>query len=91
MLLGSSPPERPESSSAAGKEVDGYPSSKGLEILHATSLAIIDTLQPTLIDADFENAMKSLTSWIPIKDEQKFLEIVQIEWKKQQSRQKKKV
>jgi hypothetical protein len=90
MLLGSSPPDRPESSSAAGKEADRHPSSKGLEILHATSLAIIDTLQPTLIDADFENAMKSLTSWVPIKDEQRFLEIVQIEWKKHQSRQKKK-
>ncbi|KAI8624053.1 rab-GTPase-TBC domain-containing protein [Xylariaceae sp. FL1651] len=90
MLLGSSPPERPESSSAAGKEVDEYPSSKGLEILHAASLAIIDTLQPTLIDSDFENAMKSLTSWVPIKDEQRFLEIVQVEWKQHQSRQKKK-
>ncbi|KAI0485487.1 rab-GTPase-TBC domain-containing protein [Xylaria cf. heliscus] len=89
MLLGSSPPE-PENSSAAGKEVEGYPSSKGLEILHATSLAIIDTLHATLIDSDFENAMKSLTSWVPIKDEQKFLEIVQIEWKKHQTRQKKK-
>ncbi|KAI1753824.1 rab-GTPase-TBC domain-containing protein [Xylaria castorea] len=90
MLLGSSPPEQPENSSGAGKEVDGYPSSKGLEILHAASLAIIDTLHATLIDSDFENAMKSLTSWVPIKDEQKFLEVVQIEWKKHQTRQKKK-
>ncbi|TGJ87315.1 hypothetical protein E0Z10_g1424 [Xylaria hypoxylon] len=90
MLLGSSPPEQPESSSGAGKDVEGYPSSKGLEILHATSLAIIDTLHATLIDSDFENAMKSLTSWVPIKDEQRFLEVVQIEWKKHQIRQKKK-
>lgn len=90
MLLGTSPPDGPESNAAAGNGVDTHPSSVGLEILHATSLAIIDTLRPTLIDADFENAMKSLTSWIPIKDEQKFLEIVQIEWKKHQSRQQKK-
>lgn len=90
MLLGSSPPEQPESSSAKGKEVDGHPSSRGLEILHATSLAIIDTLHATLIDSDFENAMKSLTSWVPIKDEQRFLEIVHVEWKKHQSKQKKK-
>ncbi|GAW13139.1 hypothetical protein ANO14919_025170 [Xylariales sp. No.14919] len=90
MLLGSSPPELPESGSGTGKDVDGYPSSKGLEILHATSLAIIDTLHATLIDSDFENAMKSLTSWVPIKDEQRFLEVVQVEWKKHQSKQKKK-
>ncbi|KAJ3552216.1 hypothetical protein NPX13_g11168 [Xylaria arbuscula] len=90
MLLGSSPPEQPPSTSGTGKDVDRYPSSKGLEILHATSLAIIDTLHATLIDSDFENAMKSLTSWVPIKDEQRFLEVVQIEWKKHQSKQKKK-
>ncbi|KAI0395958.1 rab-GTPase-TBC domain-containing protein [Xylariaceae sp. FL0594] len=89
MLLGSSPPERLESNTAAGKAGDS-PSSKGLEILHATSLAIIDTLHSTLIDSDFENAMRSLTSWVPIKDEQRFLEVVQIEWKKHQSRHKKK-
>ncbi|KAI0541709.1 rab-GTPase-TBC domain-containing protein [Xylaria digitata] len=90
MLLGSSPPEQPEGSSGTGKEAEGYPSSKGLEILHATSLAIIDTLHATLVGSDFENAMKSLTSWVPIKDEQRFLEVVQIEWKKHQSKQKKK-
>ncbi|KAI1328593.1 rab-GTPase-TBC domain-containing protein [Xylariaceae sp. FL0255] len=89
MLLGSSPPERPEGSSSSTKNRNEPPSSKGLEILHATSLAIIDTLHTTLIDSDFENAMKSLTSWVPIKDEQKFLELVQIEWKKHQSKQKK--
>ncbi|KAI1354206.1 rab-GTPase-TBC domain-containing protein [Xylaria sp. FL0043] len=90
MLLGSSPPEQSEGTSEAGKGVDRFPSSKGLEILHATSLAIIDTLHATLIDSDFENAMKSLTSWVPIKDEQRFLEVVQVEWKKHQSKQKKK-
>ncbi|KAJ8128409.1 hypothetical protein O1611_g5226 [Lasiodiplodia mahajangana] len=90
MLLGSSPPEQPESSLGTGKEVDAQPSSRGLEILHATSLAIIDTLNATLIDSDFENAMKSLTSWVPIKDEQRFLEVVHVEWKKHQNKQKKK-
>ncbi|KAK5631309.1 hypothetical protein RRF57_007023 [Xylaria bambusicola] len=90
MLLGSSPPEQPPATPGTGNEIDKYPTSKGLEILHATSLAIIDTLHATLIDSDFENAMKSLTSWIPIKDEQRFLEVVKIEWKKHQSKQKKK-
>ncbi|KAI1297357.1 rab-GTPase-TBC domain-containing protein [Xylaria venustula] len=90
MLLGSSPPEQPEGTPGAEKDADRNPSSKGLEILHATSLAIIDTLHATLIDSDFENAMKSLTSWVPIKDEQRFLEVVQVEWKKHQTKQKKK-
>ncbi|KAI1269499.1 rab-GTPase-TBC domain-containing protein [Xylariaceae sp. FL1019] len=90
MLLGSSPPEQLESEATDHKSSGDYISSTGLEILHATSLAIIDTLHPALADADFENAMKSLTSWVPIKDEQRFLEVVQIEWKKHQSRQKKK-
>ncbi|KAI1822370.1 rab-GTPase-TBC domain-containing protein [Xylaria intraflava] len=90
MLLGSSPPERQENSPAADKELEGHPSSQGLEVLHATSLAIIDTLHAALIDSDFENAMKSLTSWVPIKDEQRFLEVVQVEWKKHHNRQKKK-
>ncbi|KAI0112146.1 rab-GTPase-TBC domain-containing protein [Nemania sp. FL0031] len=90
MLLGSSPPEQLEGSPGTGKEVDTQPSSKGLEILHATSLAIIDTLHATLIDSDFENAMKSLTSWVPIKDEQRFLEVVHVEWKKHHNKQKKK-
>ncbi|KAI0518181.1 rab-GTPase-TBC domain-containing protein [Xylaria bambusicola] len=90
MLLGSSPPEQPLPTPGTGKETENYPTSKGLEILHATSLAIIDTLHSTLIDSDFENAMKSLTSWVPIKDEQRFLEVVKIEWKKHQSKQKKK-
>ncbi|KAI1817150.1 rab-GTPase-TBC domain-containing protein [Poronia punctata] len=89
MLLGSSPPDRTENGSQTGKDAEN-PSSKGLEILHATSLAIIDTLHATLIDSDFENAMKSLTSWIPIKDEQRFMEVVQIEWKRHQSKQRKK-
>lgn len=84
LLLGSSP----DPSEAAGKAAPEQPSSKGLEILHATSLAIIDTLRPTLLDSDFENAMKSLTSWVPIKDEQGFMNLVQLEYRRHQSKQK---
>ncbi|KAI4870753.1 TBC domain-containing protein [Hypoxylon rubiginosum] len=86
LLLGSSP-DTPVVADAADK-VASEPSSKGLEILHATSLAIIDTLRPSLLDSDFENAMKSLTSWVPIKDEQGFLNLVQLEYKRHQSKQK---
>ncbi|KAI0837369.1 rab-GTPase-TBC domain-containing protein [Hypoxylon sp. FL0890] len=84
LLLGSSP----DSPGVADKAALEHPSSKGLEILHATSLAIIDTLRPSLLDSDFENAMKSLTSWVPIKDEQGFMDLVQLEYRRHQSKQK---
>ncbi|KAI1480390.1 rab-GTPase-TBC domain-containing protein [Daldinia eschscholtzii] len=84
ILLGSSP--KPTDGSISPSKAAPEPSSKGLEILHATSLAIIDTLRPTLLDSDFENAMKSLTSWVPIKDEQGFMDLVQLEYRRHQSR-----
>ncbi|XDG03327.1 hypothetical protein ABKA04_002942 [Annulohypoxylon sp. FPYF3050] len=84
LLLGSSPDVPSAPSKSAAEQL----SSQGLEVLHATSLAIIDTLRPTLLDSDFENAMKSLTSWIPIKDGQGFMELVQLEYKRHQSKQK---
>ncbi|KAI1418187.1 rab-GTPase-TBC domain-containing protein [Hypoxylon sp. FL1857] len=84
LLLGSSP----DPTDVADKTALEHPSSKGLEILHATSLAIIDTLRPSLLDSDFENAMKSLTSWVPIKDEQGFMDLVQLEYRRHQSKQR---
>ncbi|KAI0853674.1 hypothetical protein F5Y00DRAFT_223279 [Daldinia vernicosa] len=86
ILLGSSP--EPTEGSTSPDKVASEPSSKGLEVLHATSLAIIDTLRPTLLDSDFENAMKSLTSWVPIKDEQGFMDLVQLEYRRHESKQK---
>ncbi|KAI2631980.1 rab-GTPase-TBC domain-containing protein [Hypoxylon sp. NC1633] len=87
LLLGSSP-DPPNVAIASDKVPPEQPSSKGLEILHATSLAIIDTLRPSLLDSDFENAMKSLTSWVPIKDEQGFMNLVQLEYRRHQNKQK---
>lgn len=86
ILLGSSP--EPTEGSTSPTNAAPEPSSKGLEILHATSLAIIDTLRPTLLDSDFENAMKALTSWVPIKDEQGFMDLVQLEYRRHESKQK---
>ncbi|KAL7623939.1 hypothetical protein AAE478_005496 [Parahypoxylon ruwenzoriense] len=87
LLFGSSP-DSFDTSSTTSKDAAEYPSSKGLEILHATGLAIIDALRDTLLDSDFENAMKSLTSWVPIKDDQGFMNLVQLEYRRHQSRQK---
>ncbi|RKF80404.1 putative tbc domain-containing protein [Golovinomyces cichoracearum] len=55
--------------------------SGGLSILHATSAALIDATREILLESDFENAMKTLTSWIPIKDDELFMRVVRAEWK----------
>lgn len=56
-----------------------YPAD--LSPLHATSAALIDATREILLDSDFENAMKVLTSWIPIKDENLLMRVVSAEWK----------
>ena len=52
-----------------------------LDILHATSAALIDGMRDILLESDFENAMKTLTSWIPIKDEDLFMRVTKAEYK----------
>ncbi|KAK2607459.1 hypothetical protein N8I77_006128 [Diaporthe amygdali] len=77
MLLGGSSPS-PDPSSAKEKEAEA--TFNGLEILHATSAALIDGQKELIIDADFENVMKALTSAQPVKDEDKFMNVVRAEW-----------
>lgn len=55
--------------------------NSGLEVLHATSAALIDGTRDILLDSDFENAMKVLTSWIPIRDEELLMRVAKAEWK----------
>ena len=52
-----------------------------LDVLHAASAALIDGMRDILLDSDFENAMKVLTSWIPIQDEDLLMRIARAEWK----------
>ena len=52
-----------------------------LYVLHATSAALIDGMRDILLEADFENAMKVLTSWIPVKDEDLFMRVAKVEWR----------
>lgn len=77
MLLGGSPP--PAEPSAA-KEKEAETTFNGLEILHATSAALIDGQKELIVDADFENVMKALTSAQPVKDEDRFMNVVRAEW-----------
>jgi hypothetical protein len=52
-----------------------------LDILHATSAALIDGMRDILLESDFENSMKTLTSWIPIRDEDLFMRVTKAEYK----------
>lgn len=57
-----------------------------LDVLHATSAALIDATRDILLSSDFENAMKVLTSWIPIKDEDLLMKVANAEWKQRKKR-----
>ena len=59
-----------------------------LDVLHATSAALIDGLREILLDSDFENAMKVLTSWIPVRDEELLMRVAKAEWKARSKRRK---
>lgn len=54
---------------------------KGLDVLHATSAALIDGMRDIILESDFENSMKVLTSWVPIKDIELFMRVAKAEWK----------
>ncbi|RAL61471.1 hypothetical protein DID88_009400 [Monilinia fructigena] len=57
------------------------PFAGGLDIIHATSAALIDGTRDILLDSDFESSMKVLTSWIPVKDEELLMKVTKAEWK----------
>ncbi|EMD63805.1 hypothetical protein GGP41_005566 [Bipolaris sorokiniana] len=60
--------------------------SADMDVLHATSAALIDATREILLDSDFENAMKVLTSWIPIKDEDLLMRVAKAEYKMRKKR-----
>ena len=78
MLLGD--PDVGASTSATATDNDN-PFNGSLDVLHATSAALIDGTREILLDSDFENAMKVLASWIPIKDEELLMRVAKVEWK----------
>ncbi|KAH0542797.1 hypothetical protein FGG08_002845 [Glutinoglossum americanum] len=75
MLLGDPNP------TVAGQAADNTGFSGGLDVLHATSAALVDGMREILLDSDFENGMKVLTSWIPIKDEELLMKVAKAEWR----------
>ena len=64
------------------------PFGGGLDVIHATSAALIDGTREILLDSDFENAMKVLTSWIPVKDEELLMKVTRAEWKLHRGKRK---
>lgn len=54
---------------------------QGLDVLHASSAALIDGMREIVLESDFENGMKVLTSWVPIKDVELFMRVAKAEWK----------
>jgi len=73
MLLGDSDPSL--------SPTKDRPFAGSLDVLHATSAALIDGTREILLDSDFENVMKVLTSWIPVKDEELLMRVTKAEWK----------
>lgn len=59
---------------------------RGLDVLHAASAALMNALREVLMDSDFENAMKALTAWVPVKDEDLLMKVARAEWAAHQSR-----
>lgn len=59
-----------------------------LDVIHAASAALIDGMRGILLESDFENAMKVLTSWVPIQDEDLFMRVARAEWKMHQQRRR---
>jgi len=64
------------------------PFGGGLDVIHATSAALIDGTREILLDSDFENVMKVLTSWIPVKDEELLMKVTRAEWKLHRGKRK---
>ena len=58
------------------------------DVLHATSAALMAGMRDIVLDSDFENAMKTVTSWVPIKDDDLLMKVVLAKYS-QHSRRKK--
>jgi hypothetical protein len=87
MLLGDScpptsfHPTKPIAMTGSSERQDGSQFGKTLNVLHATSAALIDGMREIILESDFENAMKVLTSWVPIKDIELFMRVARAEYK----------
>jgi hypothetical protein len=57
-----------------------------LDVLHATSAALIDATRAVVLESDFEEAMQVLTSFVSVKDEDLLMKVAKTEWKLRKKR-----
>jgi hypothetical protein len=76
---GGGAPSSDSAPSGGGGISEGSPG--GLDIIHAASTALVLALREVLLESDFENAMKALTSWIPVKNEELLMKVTKAEYK----------
>ncbi|CAG8896882.1 unnamed protein product [Penicillium nalgiovense] len=86
MLLGDAEDHTARPATSGGKNKSPPPENprtfgQGLDVLHASSAALIDGMREIILESDFENIMKVLTSWVPIKDTEMFMRVAKAEWK----------
>jgi hypothetical protein len=79
MLLGDLPVGAP----ATAREAFG---GADLDVLHATSAALIDATREIILETDFEGAMKTLTSFVPVRDEDMLMRVAKAEYKMRKKR-----
>lgn len=83
MLLGDAAPSNGSTNASPSAQQYG---GADLDVLHATSAALIDATRAILLDSDFENAMKVLTSFVPVRDEDLLMRVARTEWKMRKKR-----
>ncbi|KAK7430641.1 hypothetical protein QQZ08_002933 [Neonectria magnoliae] len=90
LLLGNNPSATTSDSALepSKSEATEPPKTGEYDVLHATSAALAQALREVLLDSDFENAMKALTSSIPIQDEDLLLKVMKAEWKTHHGKKK---
>ncbi|KAF5582698.1 hypothetical protein FPANT_8459 [Fusarium pseudoanthophilum] len=76
------------SMSESRKSETNTPQTVEYDVLHATSAALAQALRDVLLGAEFENAMKALTSPIPVKDEDFLMKVVKAEYKQHHGKKK---
>ncbi|KAF5540424.1 hypothetical protein FMEXI_8383 [Fusarium mexicanum] len=76
------------SMSESRKSEANTPQTVEYDVLHATSAALAQALREVLLGAEFENAMKALTSPIPVKDEDFLMKVVKAEFKQHHGKKK---
>lgn len=88
MLLGDAPlyTRGRVRSTKTGNMVEEDFGGADLDVLHAVSAALVDAVQEILIVSDFENTMKTLTSWIPVQDEDLLMNVAKEEYRVKKKR-----